>query len=219
MAVLRVERWVPSAAGAAAGRTRVATEPVVVVLEPVDPVRVATLSSADPALCPSPGAAVLVASGWDAHVRLGTVLRAAVRSGVRRWVLWVRRTRQAIGPPSSHLRQRSSAECHVRASAGDVAATLGACPRTDRLELLGPPGPIGADPSEGVRAPGRLHVRWSWPAVPVWVSVRPWSAGRSVVGIAIRGGRRPRYPRRYFGVCHRALHELRAVVQEVGGPA
>jgi hypothetical protein len=154
-----------------------------------------------------------VVAGWDAPERLVHAVRGTARSALRRWTSWVRRARVAIGPPSSQLRHRSLAECHVRSSVGEAVSVLRGCPRTDRLELLGPPEAIGADPSEGVRAPGRLHVRWSWPPVPVWVSIRPWSADRAVVGIAIRGGRRPRYPRRYFGVCHRALHEVRAMVQ------
>lgn len=223
MAVPRVERRIPSEAGVHPGRSRAVAEPVVVVLEAA-PSRCAGAparapSGAGRAGTPAVPDAVLVAAGWDAPGRVGRAARGAVRSGLRHWTLRVRRLRMAFGPPSSQLRQRSLAECHVRSPVSDAVSVLGRCPRTALLELLGPATPIGVDPSEGVRAPGRLHIRWSWPAVPVWVSIRPWSADRSVVGIAIRGRRRPRYPRRYFGVCHRALHELRAMVQDGAGRA
>jgi hypothetical protein len=224
MAVPRVERRIPPEAGVHVGRSRAAAEPVVVVLETA-PSRPAGARSAPPSGTGSAasGAAagtILVAAGWDTPERVGRAVWDAVRDAAlvcsRHRVLWSRRVRMAIGPPSSQLRRRSLAECHVRSPAADAVSVLGGRLRTERLELLGAPEPIGVDPSEGVRAPGRLHVRWSWPPVPVWVSVRPWSAGRSVLGIAIRGGRRPRYPRRYFGACHQALHELRAVVQDDG---
>lgn len=221
MAVPRVERRIPSQAGVHIGRSRAAAEPVVVVLETVPP-RSARTRSVPPsgtggAVSGAASGTVLVAAGWDTPERVGRAVwdavRGAVLAGSRRRVLWFRRVRMAIGPPSSQLRRRSMAECHVRSPVADAVFVLGGRPRTQRVELLGSPEPVGVDLSEGVRVPGRLHVRWSWPPVPVWVSIRPWSAGRSVVGIAIRGGRRPRYPRRYFVTCHQALHELRAVVQ------
>jgi hypothetical protein len=224
MAVPRVERRIPSEAGVHIGRSRAAAEPVVVVLETVPP-RPARSRSAPPsgtgsAASGATAGAVLVSAGWDTPERVGRAVwdavRGAVLAGSRRRVLWFRRVRMVIGPPSSQLRRRSLAECHVRSPVADAVSVLGGRLRTERVELLGSPEPVGVDPSEGVRAPGRLHVRWSWPPVPVWVSIRPWSAGRSVVGITIRGGRRPRYPRRYFVTCHQALHELRAVVQDGG---
>jgi len=183
---------------------------VVVVLEP------GPWASSGASPWPTTGG-VLVETGWDAPARLLAALRAAWTVHHRRWVLAVRRARMALGPPSSHLRQRSLVECHLRAPFAAVATVLGPGVRTDRLHVVGPLRPIGADPSEGVRAPARLQVSWSWPDLPVWVSVRPWSSTRSVLGIELRSHRRPRYPRRYFGLGHRALNGLRAVLPEDDG--
>ena len=58
------------------------------------------------------------------------------------------------------------------------------------------------------RAKGRLHLRWSYPDIPVWLSVQKWSHDRSVIEVSLRSRRRLRYPARYFDATHRVLAAL-----------
>lgn len=64
----------------------------------------------------------------------------------------------------------------------------------------------------GLRAPAALHLRGSWPGLPVWVDIEPWWRRQSIVTLSLRSTRRLRYPRRYFAAGHRVLRRLVATL-------
>ena len=55
------------------------------------------------------------------------------------------------------------------------------------------------------RAPFDLHLPWSWPALPMWLSVGEMSSTKSALRLSLRSRRRLRYPARYFDAAHTAL--------------
>jgi hypothetical protein len=67
----------------------------------------------------------------------------------------------------------------------------------------------------GMRAPATLRLRWSWPALPVWITVEPWWRSRTIATVALRTTRRVRYPRRYFGAAHVAMREFNDLITEL----
>jgi hypothetical protein len=58
------------------------------------------------------------------------------------------------------------------------------------------------------RAPFDLRLAWSWPALPMWLSVGEMSSTKSALRLSLRSRRRLRYPARYFDAAHAALQEL-----------
>ena len=60
------------------------------------------------------------------------------------------------------------------------------------------------------RAPVRLRVAWSWPALPVWLSVTDAGGGRSAIALQLRSRRRLHYPRRYYATAHDLLRAIRS---------
>jgi hypothetical protein len=62
------------------------------------------------------------------------------------------------------------------------------------------------------RVPYELHLPWSWPALPMWLSVAELSSTRSALRLSLRSRRRLRYPRRYFNAAHTALTSLELVL-------
>lgn len=64
----------------------------------------------------------------------------------------------------------------------------------------------------GLRAPAALHLRGSWPELPVWIDVEPWWRRQTIVTLSLRSTKRVRYPRRYFASGHRTLRRLVATL-------
>ncbi|MEY2422913.1 MAG: hypothetical protein QOI95_2980 [Acidimicrobiaceae bacterium] len=58
------------------------------------------------------------------------------------------------------------------------------------------------------RVPFVLHLPWSWPALPMWLSVSETSPTMSALRLSLRSRRRLRYPKRYFHAAHAALRNL-----------
>jgi hypothetical protein len=62
------------------------------------------------------------------------------------------------------------------------------------------------------RVPVDLHVPWSWPDLPMWLSVGEVSSTSCRLRLSLRSRRRLRYPRRYFSVAHATVSELERVL-------
>ena len=58
------------------------------------------------------------------------------------------------------------------------------------------------------RLPFTLHVAWSWPGLPMWLSVAEVSSTKCALRLSLRSRRRLRYPKRYFHAAHAALYDL-----------
>ena len=58
------------------------------------------------------------------------------------------------------------------------------------------------------RVPVHLHLPWSWPDLPMWLSVGEVSPTSSTLRLSLRSRRRLRYPRRYFNAAHSAVSRL-----------
>ena len=65
---------------------------------------------------------------------------------------------------------------------------------------------------DGLRAPGTLLLRGSWPGLPVWIDVEPWWRRQTIVTLSLRSTGRVRYPRRYFASSYRILRTFVATL-------
>lgn len=68
------------------------------------------------------------------------------------------------------------------------------------------------DHQAGVRAPGTLLLRGSWPGLPVWIAIEPWWRRQTIVTMSLRSTSRMRYPRRYFASSYRILRTFVATL-------
>ena len=64
----------------------------------------------------------------------------------------------------------------------------------------------------GMRAPGTLVLRGSWPGLPVWIDIEPWWRRQTIVTMSLRSTNRMRYPRRYFASSYRILRTFVATL-------
>jgi hypothetical protein len=62
------------------------------------------------------------------------------------------------------------------------------------------------------RLPIDLHLPWSWPALPMWLTVGEVSSTKCALRLSLRSRRRVRYPKRYFNAAHAALTALETVL-------
>jgi hypothetical protein len=62
------------------------------------------------------------------------------------------------------------------------------------------------------RRPTRLHLAWSWPELPMWLSVAELSATQCALRLSLRSRHRLRYPARYFHAAHSVLDKLAAAL-------
>ena len=95
-------------------------------------------------------------------------------------------------------RRQSTVEHRVGRTAEDV------------LGQLGFDGAIYDRFEHEYRAPVDLHVSWSWPDLPMWLSVGELSSTTCAVRLSLRSRRRLRYPKRYFNAAHAALARIEA---------
>lgn len=89
-------------------------------------------------------------------------------------------------------RMQSRVEHRLDCRAGEVVDALGLRFAYDPVE-------------HEYRAPTELHLRWSWPRLPVWLAVAELSSTRSALRLSLRSRRRFRYPMRYFHAAHSTL--------------
>lgn len=68
------------------------------------------------------------------------------------------------------------------------------------------------DHRAGLRAPGTLVLRGSWPGLPVWIAIEPWWRRQTIVTMSLRSTNRVRYPRRYFATSYRILRTFVATL-------
>jgi hypothetical protein len=86
---------------------------------------------------------------------------------------------------------------------------------TDVIEALQLEG-AQYDPFEDeFRVPIDLHVPWSWPDLPMWLSVGEVSSTVCRVRLSLRSRRRLRYPRRYFSAAHAAVTRLERALDDL----
>lgn len=129
------------------------------------------------------------------HRRLALIARAG---DIRRHS----RIRLQVWAPVDEVVERV-ARAPDRIDAGTVSGiATGAGATLTVLESLRPL------PGGGHRAAAVLRVRWSWPSLPVWVTVEPWWREHTAVSMTLRSTHRLRYPRRYWASAHRTLREL-----------
>jgi hypothetical protein len=98
---------------------------------------------------------------------------------------------------------RPAGEVLSRLSADDLVLAVGpsrltACPKAARYDAI----------DHEYRIPCTLSLRWSWPALPMWLAVGELSSTRCAIGLLLRSHRRVRYPVRYFHVAHAVLSKL-----------
>jgi hypothetical protein len=109
-------------------------------------------------------------------------------------------------------RRRSAVEHRVPLPARDVINALwrddGRRSATS-LTLAADPASTIYDPgAHEYRLPAELHVTWSWPRLPMWLTVGELSATSCTLRLSLRSRRRLRYPTRYFHATHSALSRL-----------
>jgi hypothetical protein len=64
------------------------------------------------------------------------------------------------------------------------------------------------------RVPVQLHLTWSWPDLPIWLTVGELSATKCALRLSLRSHRRIRYPKRYFTAAHAALRALESYLDQ-----
>jgi hypothetical protein len=69
------------------------------------------------------------------------------------------------------------------------------------------------------RVPIDLHLPWSWPDLPMWLSVGELSPTTCALRLSLRSRRRLRYPRRYFNAAHNAVSRLEQLLNLRTGAA
>ena len=62
------------------------------------------------------------------------------------------------------------------------------------------------------RVPVDLHLPWSWPDLPMWLSVGELSPTMCTLRLSLRSRRRLRYPKRYFNAAHAAVSRLESEI-------
>ena len=62
------------------------------------------------------------------------------------------------------------------------------------------------------RLPVDLHLAWSWPDLPMWLTVGEVSSTKCALRLSLRSRRRVRYPARYFDAAHSALARLEHIL-------
>ncbi len=109
-------------------------------------------------------------------------------------------------------RRQSHVQHRLLRSAADVLGDLssGVLTASDAGPYLQlePPIVASAGPPPGHRIAGQLHIPWSYPELPVWLTVSAWSSRDCILDIALRSRRRLRYPWRYYDASHRVLDLL-----------
>jgi hypothetical protein len=78
----------------------------------------------------------------------------------------------------------------------------------DVIDLLRLDRPMYDPVEHEYRVPIKLHLPWSWPALPMWLAVGELSSTKSALRLSLRSRRRLRYPKRYFHAAHAALRDL-----------
>lgn len=128
---------------------------------------------------------------------------------IERWMLAYNRWHATVATPVT--RANSTISSRVNRPAHEIEAVLAALGAPGRrqvgratLDFHGP------DRDGGQRATVRLA--WSWPALAVVISTRPWSSGRCDLVLELAGSRRIHFPRRWFPAGHAIIDELRRAV-------
>ena len=94
---------------------------------------------------------------------------------------------------------------------GDVRVSVGP------LRLVADVSRAEYDPLEHeYRLPSRLHLPWSWPELPMWLSVGEISTTRGALRLSLRSHKRVRYPMRYFHAAHAVLTRLESRLFQSG---
>jgi hypothetical protein len=85
----------------------------------------------------------------------------------------------------------------------------------DVIEQLCPRGAIYDALEHEYRVRFELHIPWSWPALPMWLTVSEASSTKCALRLSLRSRRRMRYPRRYFHAAHAALRDVESRISDV----
>lgn len=131
--------------------------------------------------------------------RTGSSVDSAMFRWHRRWSRYAR-----VG----NIRAQSRLRVHAWTPLPDLIERLGGQPLrvSDRNRLLlRSDRPLEPWRRGAYRTEAVLSLRWSWPALPVWVVAEPWWREHTVLTLSLRSTRRWRYPRRYWDGAHRAL--------------
>jgi hypothetical protein len=104
-------------------------------------------------------------------------------------------------------------EHRVARRASEVVAALCAVPtvhvEVEGRSLSADGGSVTYDSFElEHRLRASLRLRWSWPALPVWLSVSEQANGTCSLRLSLRRRHRIRYPSRYFHAAHSILDAL-----------
>jgi hypothetical protein len=102
--------------------------------------------------------------------------------------------RLPIGARDVVARLRTEPERHWSGDGHDLVADLSS--------------PVFDDVEHEHRFPAHLHLTWSWPDVPLWLSIGELTSSRCTLRLTLRSRHRWRYPARYFHAAHAALSEL-----------
>jgi hypothetical protein len=114
--------------------------------------------------------------------------------------------------PSSRMTCWSACGADAAASILDVAVP-DAGTATGRHGAITRCGPLRWEAADREhRMPVVLHIPWSRPALPMWLSVQQDRGSSCTLHLFLRSRRRLRYPARYFSAGQRALTELRDVL-------
>jgi hypothetical protein len=124
-----------------------------------------------------------------------------------------RRYRAVIGNHRGCDPRRGIVEHRVARNALDVVAALCSEPivrvEVDGRSLIADGASVAYDGFElEHRLRASLRLRWSWPALPVWIAVSAQANGTCALRISLRRRRRIRYPSRYFHAAHTLLQAL-----------
>jgi hypothetical protein len=151
--------------------------------------------------------AVVLATGARLDDLLAGLRRAVGHRAEQTWAPFNRARRRyvlAIGQDRAYNPRVSSlVEHRVEVPARDVVRAL--APRAPAEA-----GPAAAPDSNAFRfrVPVTLHIPWSWPSLPMWLTVTQHSTRAGVVSLELRSRRRVRYPYRYFSAAHATLDEI-----------
>ena len=151
---------------------------------------------------------VVAASEWGGACvarPAGPVLAPIARARAR----WM-----AVAGNGSGLSPRHQCPLGVTATC-EVGALLSALGTDSRRgSLRWDPSSLGFVVREAAHlARADLVLPWSWPAVPVWLSVSVASTTTCRIEVRLRSRHRLRYPIRYHDACHRSALALRSWVE------
>jgi hypothetical protein len=154
--------------------------------------------------------------GYEFVARIGSLARS-VRQDYERTVGTHRNFHPRMQSRVEHRIDRDADDAiEALRCIGEVRLTAGP------LRLVGDPKRMAYDSFEREsRVPSRLHLPWSWPDLPMWLSIGEVSTGRCALRLSLRSRRRLRYPVRYFHAAHAVLSSLEsrlATVQIVQAP-